>query len=226
MTSAELKSAFRELIRKGKLDEGFNLLDLHVSKDGDIGNEIALTQGRFENNQRLLHKGTTAMNIISMEVNAITESISLTVRNIQDKDMAEPELDVHNCHILVICLNASDEFYMRAFFSRMSIPNYYVKQLKEYEEPTDYDFIIFDNHSLNIEDEFELKDEEIAHLQLMEKYIEEYNDHKKYMIHFGDTSKVVTANRDVIYAGNSKFALYSRIQEMIQYIGKDRLYKK
>ena len=228
MTKDELKSEFKALHRKGKLDECFNLLDKYVSKHTDIDNEIATIQARYENNRRLSRKGTTNESFLSMEINAISESILHTVNEIKEGDMAEPALDMKSSRILIICLNDSDEFYMRAFCSRMRIPNYEVKQLKEYEEPTEYDFIIFDNHSIkNIEENFrQLKDEEKAHIKLMEEYIEEYNDHKKYMIHFGENTSVVSNNRDIIYAGNSKFALYSRIQEMIQYISNDRLYKK
>jgi hypothetical protein len=226
MTAAELKSTFKESIRKGKLDEGFILLDKHLSKTSDISDDILVMQGRYENNRRMADLGVN--NMIGAETNAISVGIVSIINRIKDEDMAEPILDMNSSRLLIICQNDADEFYIRAFCSRMSIPNYDVKQLKEYEEPTDYDFIVFDNHSIkNIEENYRgLNEGEIKHLQLMEVYIKQYNDHKKYMIHFGENTNVVSANRDVIYAGNSKFALFSRIQEMIQYIGKDRLYKR
>lgn len=226
MTVDELKSLVDPLIRKAKLEEVFILLDKHISKKSKFGDDLLVIQGRFENNRRTANLGTTPDNLINMEVNAISKSVLDTLRMLQNEDIAEPILDVKNSRILIICRNNSDEFYMRAFCGRMGIPNYDVKQLKEYEEPTEYDFIIFDNHSIKeIENEFELSSDEIAHLKLMTEYIEEFSEHKKYMIHFGEMINVVSKNRDVIYAGNSKFALFSRIQEMIQYIGKDRLYK-
>jgi hypothetical protein len=228
MTADELISASKQLLGKGKLKECFILLDKNISKatDCEVYNTILLIQGRYENAQRSIRRGLSTED--SPTVHAINAHLLGEINEIRNEHIAEPYLDLKSSRVLIICLNDSDEFYMRAFCSRMSIPNYEVKQLKEYEEPTEYDFIVFDNHSIKSDEKnyLGLRDEEITHLKLMEEYIEEYNEHKKYMIHFGDNSQVVTDNRDVIYAGNSKFALFSRIQEMIQYIGKDRLYKK
>jgi hypothetical protein len=63
-------------------------------------------------------------------------------------------------------------------------------------------------------------------MEAVKTYIEEYKEHQKYMIHFGENWDSVSQNRNSVYAANSKFALFSRIQEMINFIHHDRLYSK
>ena len=227
MTANELKSKFDQLIAKAKLEEGFNLLDTHVSKLSEIWeDEILLLQSQFSELNRERIVGIIKRDDYTIVKQSIQSRIRESIKKLNDEDIVKPVIDENECKILIICRDDTDEFYMRSFCGQKTNLKYEVKQLKVYELPTNYKFIIFDNHSIkNIEDKFELKDDEVAHLELMKEYIEEFAEHKKYMIHFGEMTDVVSKNRDIIYSANSKFALYSRIMEMNKYIDDDRLYK-
>lgn len=225
MTAADFKSSFQQLIAQAKLEEAFNWIDTHVSKSSDIWqDEILAVQSQFSELEREFNVGIIERNEYRTVRNGIQYRLNNIVKKLDDVDIVEPIEDKNA--ILIICRNDTDEFYMRDFCSQKKELNYEVKQLKAYEDPTNYRFIIFDNHSIkDIDDRFQLKEDEIPHLNLMKEYIEEYREHKKYMIHFGNEATIVRTNRDIVYSANSKFSLYSRILEMEQYIQDSRVIK-
>jgi Effector-associated domain 11 len=226
MTKDEIKSTFQKLLGKGtRLEEIFNLLDKTIAKDKPISNAITLIRAQLarlndENDGNRIQRSDYVFerNSIDFRLSNVIEKIEETdtVASIEDN---EDKIDENDKEILVICRNDTDEFFMTTFCGQKQGLKCKVKQSKTYIDPKNYKFIIFDNHSIkNIDDKFDLKDDEIAHLNLMKEYINEYREHEKYMIHFGDNASIVNQNRDIVYSANSKFSLYSRIKEMEKYI--------
>ena len=230
MTSDDIKSIFQKLLGKGtRLEEVFNLLDKTIDKNKPISTEITLVRAQLARLNDESDGDRIKRADYLTERNSIDYRLSKIVKKIEDSDTIEAiedmsyKMDINDKPILVICRNDTDEFFMRAFCDQKQGLNCEVKQLKAYTDPANYKFIIFDNHSIkDIDDRFDLKEDEIAHLNLMKEYIEEYRDHNKYMIHFGDNAKIVSKNRDIVYSANSKFSLYSRIREMENYIRDEK----
>ena len=225
MTAAELKEQFDELVAQGRLEGGFLLLHDHLSKECKEKNTILSNQSQLSRLETQNNEGVLDGRDYRLDLNRITSRMIKIVSKLVDADIAKENGKKVPKEILIICRNEKDEFYMQTFCSRQRDLVCEVKQLKTYEAPTDYKFIIFDNHSIkDISNKHGLKDDAIAHLNLMKEYIEQYDDHQKYMIHFGENTDIVSQNRDIVHAANSKFTLYSRIDEMNKYIDHDCLY--
>ena len=113
---------------------------------------------------------------------------------------------------------------MREFFRRMQFKEYDIKLSNTYYKPTNYHLMIFDNHSCPTHKPIELTNLDNVHLNRMQEYFDKVSD--VYFIHFGTQYALLSdvKYRERMHMANSKFALYSRIKEMQEYIQKDLIY--
>ena len=223
MTAAELKEQIEDLIREAKLETAFILLNKHLVKDADIRQDVLANEQNLSDLNRRFNVGITKNDDYTIERNSITARLLRIIKPLSDEDVVQHTDEEDHKDILIICRNDKDAFYMQAFRHQQPQLKCTIKQLTVYKDPTDYKFIIFDNHSIkDINTKSTLEQDAILHLALMKEYIEAYSEHQKYMIHFGEMTDIVNKNRDIVYAANSKFALFSRIEEMNNYIKSER----
>jgi hypothetical protein len=120
--------------------------------------------------------------------------------------------------ILVVSCTLDDSSYMQDFFSRIEdlpAPDFVVKNKPV---PADkYDFIVFDAHNLppapNIESFAKLPDDVQSHYFLLESYL---RDTTKFIVFFGKYYH--NLNQERCPSANSKFTLFARIRELIDFI--------
>lgn len=128
-------------------------------------------------------------------------------------------LKIENARILVVSKNESDSRLMKTFIARMPFNlterDFKVGQLA----PTDdYDFVIFDAMSLpRINKDTQLNPEDSAHLQLFRDYL---NKPVKYIVYYGEF--LFDLDRERCPSANSKFSLFARIRELIDFINHYR----
>lgn len=126
-------------------------------------------------------------------------------------------ISLPSARILVVSRTPDDSAYMQDFFARIEglpTPDFVVGKTVPADK---YDFIVFDAHSLppapNIEAFTKLPDDIQAHYFLLEKYI---GDTAKYIVFFGKYYH--NLNQERCPSANSKFTLFARIRELIDFI--------
>lgn len=127
--------------------------------------------------------------------------------------MIEPS----TAHILIISRTPEDRAYMEDFFERidsLAKPDF---QVNKFVPADKYDFIVFDAHSLppahNLEVFTKLPEDIQAHYFLLERYL---RDTTKYVLFFGKYYH--NLNQERCPSANSKFTLFARIRELIDFI--------
>lgn len=130
-------------------------------------------------------------------------------------------LSLPTARILVVTKNETDKQYMVDFFQRtpFATPVFVVNEWK----PTDdFDFVVFDAHSLtavrSVNDFNNLKEADQDHIQLLERYMRDSAD---YIVYFGEYYH--NLNRERCPSANSKFTLFARMREMIEFLNEYKL---
>ena len=123
--------------------------------------------------------------------------------------------------ILVISRNDEDSAYLQDFFSHIETlptPDFVVGKTVPADK---YDFIVFDARSLpsapNVETFTKLPDDIQAHYFLLDRYL---RDSIKYIVFFG--KYYYNLNQERCPSANSKFTLYARINELINFLNHYR----
>jgi hypothetical protein len=128
-------------------------------------------------------------------------------------------LKLETARILIISKNESDSRALKTFLSRMSFNlterDFAVGELV----PTDdYDFAIFDAMSLpRIDKDTMLEDGDLSHLKLFHDYLAKPI---KYVVYYGKFFHDLDQER--CPSANSKFSLFARIRELIDFINHYR----
>lgn len=126
--------------------------------------------------------------------------------------MIQPE----TARILTISRTDDDRAYMEDFFERTTFakPDFAVGKFVPADK---YDFIVFDARSLppatNIETFAKLPGDIQKHYFLLDRYL---NDTSKYVLFFGKFYYLL--NQERCPSANSKFTLFARIRELIEFI--------
>lgn len=129
-------------------------------------------------------------------------------------------LDFSNTRILVVSRTPQDSQYMQDFFERTPIarPDFVVGEFRASDK---YDLIVFDAAGIGpvmkISDFVDLPDAITAHYRLLDRYISDTN---KYILYFG--KMYFNLNQERCPSANSKFTLYARIRELIDFINHYR----
>lgn len=116
--------------------------------------------------------------------------------------------------ILVVSRTAEDRAYMEDFFERTPFgkPDFVVGQFVLSDK---YDFIVFDCRTIPLykpEDFIKLPEAIQQHFFLLERYI---NESTKYILFFGRFYH--NLNYERCPSANSKFTLFARIREMMEF---------
>ncbi|MBX2890443.1 MAG: hypothetical protein KF734_05915 [Saprospiraceae bacterium] len=126
-------------------------------------------------------------------------------------------ISLSTARILVVSRTPGDSAYMQDFFARIEglpAPDFVVGKTVPADK---YDLIVFDAHSLplvpNIEAFTKLPDDIQAHYFLLDNYL---RDTAKYIVFFG--KHYHNLNQERCPSANSKFTLFARIRELIDFI--------
>lgn len=126
-------------------------------------------------------------------------------------------ISLSTARILVISASLDDSAYMQDFFSHIEdlpTPDFVVGKIVPADK---YDFIVFDAHSLppapSVEAFTKLPDDIQAHYFLLDRCLRDTN---KYVLFFGKYYH--NLNQERCPSANSKFTLFARIRELIDFI--------
>lgn len=127
-------------------------------------------------------------------------------------------ISLSTVRILVICQNAHDQQYLEDFFERIEglpKPDFISGTVKQLADK--YDFIVFSGHLLgelrSEADINQLPEELNYHLYLLDHCLQNTS---KYIVYFGKF--YYKLNQERCASANSKFTLFARIRELIDFL--------
>ncbi len=129
-------------------------------------------------------------------------------------------LTLSTARILLISPTEKAKDEMKRFISRMPFDNVYERDFVVAQViPTDeYDFAIFDARSLPpVRKETVLSPEEEAYLEVFRQYL---TKPIRYVLYYGE--HLYDLDRERCPSANSKFTLFARIRELIEFINAYR----
>jgi hypothetical protein len=125
-------------------------------------------------------------------------------------------LDLATARILTISQTEQDSQEIKTFMARMPFDNLTARDfvVGKLVPTDDYDFAIFDASKLpRIQKDTVLKHEDEAHLQLFRAYLKKP---VRYILFYGEF--LHDLDRERCPSANSKFTLFARIRELIDFI--------
>jgi hypothetical protein len=222
MSIRELKREINTLIGDDSLEKAFEVLTQHFDGTGEPARDVTLLKMQLNRASKSFNiNGTLQSGEYKIERNRIAASLFDFVGNLDpntlDKTNAFPVIDQR-----LILLTATDETEraMAAYLSLTFFP-----KLESYFDDTfkavfnnsndpDHDILVvfdhFEHEGIQVE-----PDAQINHTQRLEWLL---NETGCYILWFGPHHNMVAANNKRMYAANFRFALYARIQEMLDFM--------
>lgn len=229
MTFEEFKNEVRQI---PQIDEAFGKVWEHVDTQSPVFDDFRILQNNWEDAKRAYHQNLIDYAIYS-GINAKTRSGILNfINSLLEKDFQAKRSDEKiAARILVISPNLLSEaaivtFFPFEYFRQVDFAQYDDNWPPGQNRATDEsnlapwqqsiyaaDLVIFDNYA---HPEVQVEDE-IRKIQ-MEKLLWLLNYTDRCVVWFGGHNEVVSQNPDRIYAANSRFALYARVREMLEFL--------
>jgi len=209
-----LKEQVRTALKDSDLNKTFALLNKYIDKESDVCNELTLLEAKKARTRKSGRMGTVDYQNIELATNQLIKSTSEFVNDLKPHHLSENPQSNENgitAKILAYAPGEDREKDLQDYFKELNFTNVDVVQYEKEMPLNDYVLIVFDNRDLPFKpDEEELK----TRTDFMERCLRE----NQYAVHFGNFLPWINHNRDYVHAANSRFALFARIKEMLEYI--------
>ena len=128
-----------------------------------------------------------------------------------------PTLELNTARILVVSKNEDDSLYLEDFFKHFPSMQTPVFKIGKFVSADRFDFIIFDARTLppvyKVEELAKLPQDVQNHYFLLDTFL---RDTTKFVVFFGKF--YYNLNQERCPSANSKFTLFARIRELIDFI--------
>lgn len=230
MEVSKLQKKLHDLYEDNKIKNVFSTLKAELDAEGERISIFRNLKRRYNKITDQKMADTIDRGAYNLEMNQVLEALSSFIESLKTSDLGskvEPSHAEISNQILVFTKEQEVE-NVSEFFRQLNFVNVKVKQNGEEVELSEFDLIVFDNSDLpvcyNRKSFAELEAEQRI---IVEKRMEEMdfiiNESSKFIIHFGGILFWVNAHRDRVQAANSKFSLYARTKEVIDFINTYRV---
>jgi|GEM_PF-1388094 len=226
MNTKTLQRETRDLISNNRLIAALDLLKEHLKEGGEADDSRIRISRRLHDTRGMtdLEERRT----LNLENNKSTDSLIALINKLQDSDLSKTaKTSAWNpgVHILAFAPNDATKNDLHDYFASMKIPkdNFDIRIFGDHSaDMTKHKLVIFDNRDLIAcprEDMLERLPAEVQ--KTIQKRINTMNEImsvRPYAIHFGEFLYWVNNNRDFVNAANSRFTLFARICQMLDYL--------
>lgn len=226
MNVETLKKEAKQLIAELQFPQFIELMDLHLSPKSSFINEFYQHQAMIKGLQKSNRQGLLERPDYIIKANTLTVNLLEFIGQLREEDFQQgTSASFHPLiydPIVIITQESGRAKDLKLFFQQLRFKNPIVKFLKTYQEITeDVQVIIFDNIDLP-DAPFRPKDQSLnplieARIDLMEAY--RLNTTFDF-IHYGE--RLFYLNNPEIrkrfQAANTKFTLYARVKELLDFI--------
>ncbi len=220
MTPQELLAQIQEDLESKTLKHIFARLKEAMKAESEYYDQYILMRGRFNEANESMNTGVLSFPDYQVQVSQIKSAVLSFARKLEAKDLKgeakEVKLDMIPDPVLVVCSSEESQKEMRTFFELLDFADVKLVQGEAGLGEKAYDLVVFDNRDLPTGRDLSAGDQ--ARLQTRTALMQKYLDvGKEYLVHFGEFLPFVSQNRGQVQAANSKFTLYARIKELLDF---------
>lgn len=227
MEFSQLKNELKAALSKAELQWTMDELGNRLADNSSYYDDYVLLSARFYNNKRRDYLGSSSREEVLQENTKICQALLEMINNLQVKDVkslpnehdTRSDNQIHD-KILIICkanTEKTDKAEIEEYFQKLGFTGVKVESTSHFIDPENSKMVIFDNHSVKNPDAPETG-VDIQHQRLLKQYL----DKKYFILYYGENTTVLRnlEYRSIAHAANSKFALYSRVREMLDFINR------
>lgn len=208
------KQTLYTLVEQNKFKRIFEALQ---QVEGIETHDLVMQKSQYNRLEDQEMMGVISREHYTVELNKIRRNLLSFIENYLPNTNLMPTNLIMN-PILVISQNEEKIAETAQFFNRLNFGQVEVLHTDTVPNTEKYDLIIFDNRHLPFMQKVEqMPDNEIVRkrIDLMKRYIEQSHN---FLLHWGETLFLVNDYRDRIGAANSKFTIYARIRELLDFM--------
>lgn len=231
MESKELVKKLYELLEDNRHKQVFTVLKKEVADESNKRKGLSLLLRRYNEYNDNKVANTISVKKANLELSRITSVLSGFIESLKESDLGASIVLAHQeiVNKILVFTEENEIVNTREFFLQLNFVNV---EVKEYSDSnyllTDFDLIVFNNQDLKSCPKQamlkELKEEEQKNiLNRVSKMDSILKESVKSIIHFGGFLYWVNFNRNRVHAANSKFSLYARTKEVIEFINTYRV---
>ncbi len=236
MDLAELKKVVSQLIINDDVKSALSLVSDNLNSSGEKFDTIVLLISKFNRMKNKKIQQTLSVEKIELAESQLIESLQSFMRELEPTDLSIKGSGIaHNWITDKIIIISPEEKEapkeMSDFFRDLKFKNAQVLSISSFEEfentfpgkpenaPQDsITLIVFDNTDLSFCPNEKMADEKIkSRVQLMKEFVDKTDF---FFIHYGEVLYWLNSKeaRLRFHPANSKFALYARVKEMLDFI--------
>ncbi|MFK8101966.1 MAG: hypothetical protein AB8G15_05570 [Saprospiraceae bacterium] len=227
-----LKEELHDLYEDNKIKECFFLLKAELKRAGNSYATFISIKRRFNALLDQKVNDTIDFNTRTTETNKIGKSLLDFIETLKEVDLATEYQSTHaEIENSIAVFTAQDRMKkVQDFFKLLNFKNVSVIHTKDFSNTAldSFDLVIFDNRDLpacfskKILESLDLEKKEQI-LNRIKKMNDVINGSAKFIIHYGEFLYWINSNRERVQAANSKFSLYARTKEVIEFINTYRV---
>lgn len=230
MEVSKLQKKLHDLYEDNKIKNVFSTLKSELDAEGERISIFRNLRRRYNAIAEQKMADTIERGAFNREMNQVGGALLAFIDSLKASDLGskvEPSHAEITNQILVFTKEQEIE-NVSEFFRQLNFVNVEVRQNGEKVELSEFDLIVFDNTDLPVcYSPKSLAELPEAGKKLVQKRIQDMevivDNSSKLMIHFGNILFWVNAHRDRVQAANSKFSLYARTKEVIDFINTYRV---
>ncbi len=231
MEKNPLKAELRQLIANNRVKKVFKLLTQNLDKNTDVYKDFLLLSMRFNAVEDERMAGLISYSQAASMKNVIASALLEYLDRLVDADFKNQTTKLPeqiDKSILVIPNPKNGAAFFEEFSRQFNFENMDILLDIDQDFGKRYDLVIFDNRDLVSSfslDSFKklpasAQESINTRIALMEKIMKETT---MFLIHFGGGLHWINSNRERVQAANSKFSLYARTKEMIDFMAAYRI---
>jgi hypothetical protein len=208
-------------VAKGDVDLALDSLVAYLPKiNSEYANDVITLSSRYNMNKRKTLIGVLDWSEAKLEYTQVTYALAQYINLLSEEEIEQlQKIDGNNTNhcikdkILGICIDEPSKSKLNDFFTGLNFINAEAKLFSEYKNPENYKLIVFDCHTIDDPEQPE-EGQETALMSIFPKLIKE----KYFTVFFGNHYENIKKVREWVQPANSRFSLYARIQEVLNYI--------
>jgi hypothetical protein len=242
MKLKDLKQNIKVLLEEGKIKKGFKLIKKVLNRESNNYSKFNSLRAQFNLIQDKNMSNSINLDTYDAELEKIGKLLWTFTESLNEADLETVHEFVHHeiSNKILVLTTKTQIKSVKFFFKQLSFVNVHIKPMGAFSSIMldKYDLIIFDNKDLKpcykksdltdkvasderkyimpTEERYAIKDR----IDKMEKVIKETT---RFIIHYGEHLFWINSNRERIQAANSKFSLYARTREVIEFINTYRV---
>jgi hypothetical protein len=226
MNSSIFQTQAQDLLRQNKFERVFAHCSQYLGSAQAL-NTALLLEAQYNDLKNEVLQGLSGDQDATARKNRLRKHLLDFIQSIESTDLkAQPHTDfdaILQSAILVVCPSPAQQSQARALFGRLPFQNIDIQILSHYTEAGHYKLLVFDNTDLPFCNSITML-ANMSEKALIEQRValmgEFLAQSKRPLVHWGDILYWLQDKkiREYVQAANSKFTLYARMREVLDFM--------